>query len=110
MLPETARAPSGRNKPQAWTFPAEPEATQMQTIIWDHPVRLGVAGERSINGPQDALQYLNEMPQGGWFFERARNRCREALERGEALGLSRKAFIGAAIESSFPMLDDDIQA
>ncbi|SDA99819.1 DUF982 domain-containing protein [Sinorhizobium sp. NFACC03] len=80
----------------------------MQAIIWDRPVRVGVKGERTINGPHDALQYLSEMPQGGWFYERARNRCRAALERGDELGQSRKAFIGAAIESSFPVSDDDV--
>ncbi|WDZ80603.1 DUF982 domain-containing protein (plasmid) [Ensifer adhaerens] len=80
----------------------------MQTMIWDHPVRLGVNGERTINGPQDALQYLSEMPQGGWFYEQARNRCHAALERGDELSQSRKAFIGAAIESSFPISDDDL--
>ncbi|KSV74808.1 hypothetical protein N183_23355 [Sinorhizobium sp. Sb3] len=78
----------------------------MQAIIWDHPVRVGVKGERTINGPQDALQYLSEMPQGGWFYERARNRCPAALERGDEPGQSRKAFIGAAIESSFPVSDE----
>ncbi|WDZ81907.1 DUF982 domain-containing protein (plasmid) [Ensifer adhaerens] len=82
----------------------------MQPAIWDHPIRVGARGERTINGPEDALQYLSEMPQGGWFFERARNHCHAALERGEEPGLSRKAFIGAAIESSFPILDDDIQS
>ena len=80
----------------------------MQAISWDHPVRVGMKGERIINGPQDALQYLSEKPQGGWFYERARNRCRAALERGDQLGLSRKAFIGAAIESSFPISDDAV--
>ena len=79
----------------------------MQAIIWDHPVRVGVKGERTINGPQDALQYLSEMPQGGWFYERARNRCYAALERGGELSISRKAFIGAALECSLPLLDDD---
>lgn len=82
----------------------------MQTIIWDNPVRIGVNGERCIHGPHDALQYLNELPQGGWFYERARHRCHGALERGEALDLSRKAFIGAAIEGSFPILEDDVPA
>ncbi|WP_104668882.1 DUF982 domain-containing protein [Ensifer adhaerens] len=57
----------------------------MQALIWDRPVRLGTTGERRIDGPQDALQYLSEMPQGGWFYERARNRCRAALERRDAL-------------------------
>ena len=80
----------------------------MQAMIWDHPVRVGEKGERYINGPQDALQYLSEMRQGGWFYERARNRCHAALERGDELQLSRKAFIGAAIESSFPISDDDV--
>jgi hypothetical protein len=59
----------------------------MQPFIWDRPVRLGVKGERCINGPQDALQYLSEMPQ---------------------IDLSRKAFVGAAIEASFPILEEDI--
>ncbi|WP_077967184.1 DUF982 domain-containing protein [Ensifer adhaerens] len=81
----------------------------MQTIIWDRPVKIGVRGERSIKGPQDALQYLSEMPQGGWFYERARNRCQAALERGDALGLSRRAFVGAALESSFPIAEEDVQ-
>lgn len=78
----------------------------MDAIFWDHPVRIGTHGERCINGPQEALQYLSELPQGGWFYERARNRCYGALERGEALDLSRKAFIGAAIEGSLPILED----
>lgn len=82
----------------------------MQGIKWDHPVRVGANGERCISGPQDALQCLSEWPQGGWFYERARNRCHAAIERGESLGLSRKAFIGAAIESSLPIADDDITA
>ncbi|WP_457584435.1 DUF982 domain-containing protein [Ensifer canadensis] len=82
----------------------------MQGINWDHPVRVGVKGERCINGPQDALQYLSEWPQGGWFYERARNRCHAALERGESLGLSRKAFIGAAIECSFPIAEDELSS
>lgn len=82
----------------------------MQAINWDQPVRVGEKGERCINGPQEALQYLSEWPQGGWFYERARNRCHAALERGDELGLSRQAFIGAAFECSFPIAEDEISS
>lgn len=82
----------------------------MQALIWDRPVRLGATGERRIDGPRDALKYLSEMAQGGWFYERARNRCRAALERGDELVLSRQAFVGAALEAAFPILEEDISS
>ncbi len=79
----------------------------MQAIIWDHPVRVGVKGERTINGPQDALQYLSECRRADGSTNEQETAA-ASLERGDELGQSRKAFIGAAIESSFPVSDDDV--
>ncbi|MDK1385875.1 hypothetical protein ILFOPFJJ_03899 [Ensifer psoraleae] len=76
----------------------------MQEFLWDKPVKVGNFGgrERCINGPHEALQCLSEWPEGGgWFYERAKNRCYAALEMRGDLALSRQAFIAAAIEASF---------
>ncbi|WP_139110156.1 DUF982 domain-containing protein [Ensifer sp. LC163] len=79
----------------------------MQGINRDHPVSSAPMGSGVSTGHRTRFS-ISEWPQGGWFYERARNRCHAALERGENLGLSRKAFIGAAIECSFPIAEDDI--
>lgn len=67
----------------------------MQEFLWDQPVKLCFFGgsERCISGPREALQCLAEWPgAGGWFYERAKNRCHAALEMNGDLALSRQAF------------------
>lgn len=74
-------------------------------LLWEQPVELGLVGgaERLICGPADALRSLAQWPAGGgWFFERALNRCHAAIEIRGDLALSREAFVAASMEASIP--------
>lgn len=76
-----------------------------QILFWAYPVKVGLGGgtEQIIRGPADALRLLSDWPtRGGWFFERARNRCHAALEMSGDVELARQAFLAASLEASVP--------
>ena len=78
-----------------------------QVLSWARPVQLGLGdgAARLIYGPADALRSLREWPAGGgWFFERAINRCHAALETEGDLELSRQSFVAASLEASIPFV------
>ncbi|MCO5963673.1 DUF982 domain-containing protein [Sinorhizobium meliloti] len=92
-----------RNNNAVAAFVAEIKEAAMQEFMWDQPVKLSMPGDgdRCINGPREALHCLAEWTDaGGWFYERAKNRCHAALEMNGDLALSRQAFIAAAIDAS----------
>ena len=70
-------------------------------VEWTSPVKVATSkAERLVAGPADALECLNEWPvPGGWFYERAKNRCHAALEMGADSEVARHAFLAATIEA-----------
>ncbi|XAZ24033.1 DUF982 domain-containing protein [Sinorhizobium sp. B11] len=78
------------------------EKSDIHLSIWDIPVyvRIGRGMTETIDGPQEALNYLsNRWPaERGPHYERARSACDLAITRFGSLGEAREAFVAAAIE------------
>jgi Protein of unknown function (DUF982) len=79
------------------------EKGNTQLCIWDVPVhvRIGSGMTETIDGPEEALNYLmTRWPaERGPHYERANVSCDAAVHRYGSLGEAREAFIAAAIEA-----------
>jgi len=79
----------------------------MPDIIWSTPLTItSDEGPYTINGPQEALQYLEQSwpVDCGPLCEAAKVACTAAMQPGEEIEESRRAFVRAAIEAENPVL------
>ncbi|MDQ0323238.1 hypothetical protein QO002_005444 [Pararhizobium capsulatum DSM 1112] len=77
----------------------------MTKFHWKKPVKVASCDGREhvIPGPAEALQSLDRwLCREGWFYERARDSCHAALEKGQSTEDARRAFIAAALDMDIP--------